>query len=319
MGRDVFISYKHEDQEWANNICQALEARGVSCWVAFRDIPPGADWPGEIMDGLKNSRFFVLVLSSNSANEEQISREVRIAADQLKLPIFPIRIEDVQPPKKISYFLGDIQWLDAFNGHFDAAVGQLAQRIQGMRTGAADSSKPAQPSVAAPSLATMPEAIALPSPIPAIEKPAAGKTGLWIGVAAAAVIVIGLIVYFAIRTNPNPPPPHGIPKEGRDTAVAFLNDLRSGNYEGAWRELTPERRAKQDHDQWISTHQSDMQKDGSFTADLNNCTVGPRGLGYDCAFTLKYANGKTRSVTVNVLQKLDSGWGVASSSNRAPK
>lgn len=131
MGK-VFISYRHEDQLPASRICQALEAQDIPCWVAFRDIPIGSDWPSEIMDALQNSQFFVVVLSSHSVNEEQISREVRIASDELKLPIFPVRIENVQPPKKLSYFLGEIQWVDAFDGRFDEAMNKLACRIKGV-------------------------------------------------------------------------------------------------------------------------------------------------------------------------------------------
>jgi hypothetical protein len=326
MARDVFISYRHEDKEWAGRVCQALESRDISCWVSFRDIPPGADWPSEIMDGLKNSRFFVLVLSSHSANEEQISREVRIAADQLKIPVFPFRIENVEPPKKISYFLGDIQWLDAFNGQFDAAVAQLAERIHAMRDRSSGSPQSRPTPVTTPSSATMPEAVPFPSPLAAIQKPAAGKTPLWIGLAVAAVVVIGLIVYFTTRPpspNPHPPQPNPqaatIPKEGSDIAAAFLNDLKAGNFEGAWNELTPERRAKENHDQWVSSRKSEIQKNGSFTADLNGCPVGPHGEGYDCGFTLHYANGKSGRATVDMVQKVNSGWGVASSKIHEPK
>ena len=159
----VFISYRHEDQEPAGRICQALEARDISCWIAFRDIPIGSDWPSEIMDALQNSQFFVVVLSSHSVNEEQISREVRIASDQLKLPVFPIRIENVQPPKKLSYFLGEIQWLDAFDGKFDEAMNKLACRIQGIPAAI-------QPSAAA-AAATVAEPQPQPRPMPAPPSP----------------------------------------------------------------------------------------------------------------------------------------------------
>lgn len=327
MPHDVFISYRHEDQEWADRVLQALESRGIRCWIASRDIPPGADWPAEIMDGLRSSRFLVFLLSSHSVNEEQISREVRIAADQLKIPIFPFRIEDVEAPKKIGYFLADIQWLDAFGGKFDTAVVQLAQRIEAMRdkVDVPRQSAPPPPEVRTAPATAMPEVVPLAAPLPALDTRAPGKTSLWIGLAAAAVIVIGLIVYFATRqptlqpqpTQPNPS--ETAPQEASELAATFVNDLKTGNFEGAWNELTPERRAKENHDQWISEHRSGVGKNGPFTAERNGCTVGPRGSGYVCGFTLHFSGGKNGRASVDVMQKVDSGWGVASSLIRYPK
>ncbi|MBV8895373.1 MAG: toll/interleukin-1 receptor domain-containing protein [Acidobacteriaceae bacterium] len=328
MAHDVFISYRHEDQEWADRIVQALESRGIPCWIASRDIPPGADWPAEIMDGLQSSRFVVFLLSSHSVNEEQISREIRIAADQLKIPIFPFRIEDVQPPKKIGYFLADIQWLDAFGARFDSAVVQLAQRIEAMRGKAATPGQSAMPAphVTTTAAPTMPDMVPLAAPLTTIEKAPVGKAPLWIGLAVAALVVIGLIFYFATRsTTPRPEPQPAptnagtAPKEARDAAVKFVADLKSGDYEAAWNELTPQRREKEDHDKWISDHRAEAAKDGPFSADLNDCPVGPRGSGYVCGFTLHFAGGKTGRAMVDVVQKVDSGWGVASSLVRGPK
>ena len=320
MPHDVFISYRHEDQESADRIVQALESRGIPCWIASRDIPPGADWPAEIMDGLQSSRFVVFLLSSHSVNEEQISREIRIAADQLKIPIFPFRIEDVQPPKKIGYFLADIQWLDAFGARFDSAVVQLAQRIEAMRdkvaTPGQSATRPRRVTTA--TAPVMPDLVPLAAPLPTTEKAPAGKAPLWIGIAVAALVIIGLIFYFATRsTTPRPEPQPAptnattAPKEARDAAVKFVADLKSGDYEAAWNELTPQRRAKENHDQWISDHRSFLGKNGAFTADLNGCPAGPHE-GYECEFALRFADGKNGRATVNVVQKVDSGWGVAS-------
>ena len=41
MDRRVFISYANEDQALADHICAALEAAGVDCWMASRNIGPG--------------------------------------------------------------------------------------------------------------------------------------------------------------------------------------------------------------------------------------------------------------------------------------
>ena len=42
--RDVFVSYATEDRSTAEAVCAALEASGLRCWIAPRDIHPGSVW-----------------------------------------------------------------------------------------------------------------------------------------------------------------------------------------------------------------------------------------------------------------------------------
>ena len=59
MVHDVFISYAFEDKEYVDMVCAGLEQRGLTCWIAPRDIPPGAKWPPTITAAIKNARAFV--------------------------------------------------------------------------------------------------------------------------------------------------------------------------------------------------------------------------------------------------------------------
>jgi hypothetical protein len=45
--RAVFISYASADAAVAQNVCAALEAAGILCWIAPRDVKPGAQYAGE--------------------------------------------------------------------------------------------------------------------------------------------------------------------------------------------------------------------------------------------------------------------------------
>ena len=44
MAHDVFLSHSHADKVYADAICHRLEAGGIRCWVAPRDIRPSEDW-----------------------------------------------------------------------------------------------------------------------------------------------------------------------------------------------------------------------------------------------------------------------------------
>jgi hypothetical protein len=41
MEFDVFISYSHQDKPTADAACATLEAEGIRCWIAPRDVAPG--------------------------------------------------------------------------------------------------------------------------------------------------------------------------------------------------------------------------------------------------------------------------------------
>jgi hypothetical protein len=46
-GRDVFVSYASQDAVVANSIVESLEAHGLKCWMAPRNVKPGAQYAGE--------------------------------------------------------------------------------------------------------------------------------------------------------------------------------------------------------------------------------------------------------------------------------
>ena len=46
---DVFISYSSNDKLVADMLCANLEARGVRCWIAPRDVMPGSEWGAAII------------------------------------------------------------------------------------------------------------------------------------------------------------------------------------------------------------------------------------------------------------------------------
>jgi hypothetical protein len=114
VAHDVFISYSSKDKPAADAACAVLESKGIRCWIAPRDIIPGADWSESIINALNQSRAFVLVFSSYANSSPQIKREVERAVNQ-RLPVIPLRIEDVAPAKSLEYFISTPHWLDAFS------------------------------------------------------------------------------------------------------------------------------------------------------------------------------------------------------------
>ena len=68
MSHDAFITYSTHDKAVADATCAALEAAGIRCWIAPRDITPGAEWGEAIIDGINHCRVMILIFSA-SAND----------------------------------------------------------------------------------------------------------------------------------------------------------------------------------------------------------------------------------------------------------
>jgi hypothetical protein len=128
MGHDIFISYASKDKLIADAACAILESRGIRCWIAPRDILPGADWGESIVDALSHARVFVLVFSSHANASQQIRREVERAVNR-GLAVIPLRIEDVAPTKSLEYFISTPHWLDAFSPPLERHLNYLADII----------------------------------------------------------------------------------------------------------------------------------------------------------------------------------------------
>lgn len=125
----MFVSYRHEDQATAMRVCSVLERQGVSCWIAPRDIQPTDEWAAGIVAGIQQCHTFVLILSENCQRSRHIARELELA-DSHALRIVALRIQDIQPPPQLLFFLGNVQWLDAFDEHFDPAMVRLAEAMK---------------------------------------------------------------------------------------------------------------------------------------------------------------------------------------------
>ena len=109
----VFISYSKPDQMIAKDLCLYLEAQNIPCWIAPRDVLPGSNFPGSIIEAIDESRVVVLIFSKSSDNSPHVIRELTRAVTR-NLLILPFRIEDILPTKNMDYLINTPQWFDAF-------------------------------------------------------------------------------------------------------------------------------------------------------------------------------------------------------------
>ena len=110
---DVFVSHSSKDKTAADGIVEFLESRGVSCWIAPRNIVPGSDWAASISTAITASRIFLLIYSVNTAESEQCSREMSLAESTKSVSIIPYKVDGAELKGAYLYYLTGAHWVTA--------------------------------------------------------------------------------------------------------------------------------------------------------------------------------------------------------------
>lgn len=129
MKSDVFLSYSAADRASADALCHHLEASGIRCWIAPRDVPAGVDWPDAISEAIDSAAVFVVVFTTDTATSRHVKSEVRQAFDSEKV-IVPIRLAPVKPTGGYDHLLGSSHWIDAFPDGLDCHADNIVRTIR---------------------------------------------------------------------------------------------------------------------------------------------------------------------------------------------
>jgi hypothetical protein len=189
MSNHVFVSHSHDDAPAADLIVQALEERGVVCWVAPRDVPAGGSYAESILNAIESASCFVLIYSQSSNVSSHVMREVERAL-KFGVNIVPVRFDDSTPSKSLDYLLATVHWLAIAPDARDRSIVKAAEQI----LAAVAKSQSTRPAGEAEKFAP-PRTVAAPVTSPP------KRHLLWIGAAVALILVAGLIGFFVSR-NP---------------------------------------------------------------------------------------------------------------------
>lgn len=124
----VFISHSADDAAIASDICAAIEARGIPCWIAPRNVRAGDDFLESIQAAIESAPAFVLVLSRASSLSPFVLSETQVAFDY-KRPIFPVRIEKVDPSGSLRMLLSRWHRVDAIGPGREGGIRRLAEAV----------------------------------------------------------------------------------------------------------------------------------------------------------------------------------------------
>jgi TolB-like protein/Flp pilus assembly protein TadD len=128
LGHDVFLSYASQDAAVANSIVENLEQHGLKCWIAPRDVKPGAQYADAIVRAINEAKAMVLVMSASAVTSSHVAREVERGASKGK-PIIPFRIDSAALNPELEYFLSNSQWIDEPKLGMPAALARLREAM----------------------------------------------------------------------------------------------------------------------------------------------------------------------------------------------
>jgi hypothetical protein len=151
----VFISFASEDVKLAERVLEGLEAAGLRCWIAHRDIQPAENYPAAITAAVKSCSALVLVLTTESLGSRHVLREIEMAFNAER-PVLTIRLGGVALSPNLEYFLSTTQWLDAGAELDEDDLDRVRMRLRELlsrtagTTAAAEGSAGAAPAAQAP-------------------------------------------------------------------------------------------------------------------------------------------------------------------------
>jgi len=80
--RDVFLCHASQDGVAANSLVEKMEAAGLRCWIAPRDVTPGSLYAAAIVRAINGTRFLVVLLSKDAVASPHVGKEIERASSK---------------------------------------------------------------------------------------------------------------------------------------------------------------------------------------------------------------------------------------------
>lgn len=132
MPRAAFLSHSSADAPFARELCNALETRGVTCWIAPRDVPEGRPYALSCLEAIAESNSFVLLATESALGSVQVMSEVEQAHKRAK-PIYTILIPPAKVRGEIDFYISRLHWMQAGGRTPDDIAAKLTSVIESSR------------------------------------------------------------------------------------------------------------------------------------------------------------------------------------------
>ena len=126
--RDIFICHASQDADVALEIVHTLEATGVRCWIAPRDVKPGAAYAESLYHAIEQAPVFAVLMSSAANESRHVARELEIA-DQMRKRVVPVRLEDFKATGGFCYYTRAAHFY-RWHDNPDVVVSRICEQVE---------------------------------------------------------------------------------------------------------------------------------------------------------------------------------------------
>jgi len=105
---DIFISYSRKDSEQALALAERLRDYGADVWIDQHGITGAEQWATEIVEGIRDCSTFIILLSPDSVQSENVLKELSLASEKRKR-ILPVDLLAADLPTSFEYSLAGLQ------------------------------------------------------------------------------------------------------------------------------------------------------------------------------------------------------------------
>lgn len=118
----IFLSYAHIDLGFAKRIYRDLKRYGLKIWFDKESLLPGQDWEKEIKKAIRESDYFIALLSDKSLSKRGfVHTELKFSFEIVEkyfpsdsgIFIIPVRLDGCKPSDAYER-LGRLHWIDVF-------------------------------------------------------------------------------------------------------------------------------------------------------------------------------------------------------------
>lgn len=118
----IFISYSHNDDDFATELESRLEAKGIDAWTDH-DLEVGDNWKEGIDAAIEQCFALLVVVSPQSKSSEYVTYEWSYALGA-GIKVLPLLLK----PTPLHPKLADLQYLD-FTGDWEPIFAKLMRRL----------------------------------------------------------------------------------------------------------------------------------------------------------------------------------------------
>jgi uncharacterized protein YegL len=123
----TFISYPRKNAEFALRLARELKSAGFDVWFDQLDIPAGARWDDEVQKALSECGIFLVILTPEAIESENVKDEIGYAIDSRKR-ILPVLLK----PCNIPYRLRRFHYVDFTMLDYDLGVETAEKLLTGL-------------------------------------------------------------------------------------------------------------------------------------------------------------------------------------------